>query len=147
MLNFLKELLIGIKSFFTFEYDISKTIQDLNERITTMSLNLDALIAEVERATAVDESAVILLQKLTSELADVSAKLAATPVNEPVDTSGLDELVSKLKASTDSLAAAVVANTPAAPAPAPVVEEVPVDTSVPVDTPSDVSVPTDQPTE
>lgn len=74
-----------------------------------MALNLDALAAEVTRVQTVQASAVSLLNNLTSELEKISAELAKknAEVAEPIDTSALDEFVSKLKGSTDSLAAAV----------------------------------------
>lgn len=100
-------------------------LNKIQKGINQMALNLDALTAEVEHTKGVQESAVVLLQKLTAELADVSAKLAATPKDVPVDTSGLDELVAKLKSSTDALAGAVAANSPVEPAPAPAPEVAP----------------------
>lgn len=118
ILTEIKSLLLSIyawsKNFLGFETIVankiellSESIERLNERITQMALNLDALTTEVTRAQTVQTSAIALLQKLTSELEDISAKLASKPAEEPVDTKPLDDLVSKLKSSTDSLAAAV----------------------------------------
>lgn len=87
--------------------ELSIIITDINERIKKMALNLDALTMEVSRAQTVQSSAIALLQKLTSELEDISAKLASKPAEEPVDTKPLDDLVTKLKSSTDSLSAAI----------------------------------------
>lgn len=74
-----------------------------------MSLNVDALRAEVARVSLVQESAVKLLKELAKELEAVSAELAAknSAAVPPIDTTALDELVTKLKDSTDSLAGAV----------------------------------------
>lgn len=72
-------------------------------------LNLDALTQEVARVQTVQSSAVLLLKKLASELATVSAELAAKAAQVPpvMDTAPLNDLIDKLKASTDSLASAV----------------------------------------
>lgn len=86
-------------------------IQYLQERTIDMALNLEALTAEVSRVKTVHESAVALIHKVTAELESISAELASKVSEPPVDTSALDALVSDLKSSTDSLAAAV-AETP-----------------------------------
>ncbi len=65
---------------------------------------LDALQAQVEAQTTVEQSAVTLIQGLAAQIAAAGtdpAKLAA--------------LTQQLKTSADALAAAVSANTPAAP--------------------------------
>lgn len=86
-------------------------IQYLQERTIDMALNLEALTAEVSRVKTVHESAVALIHKVTAELESISAELASKVSEPPIDTSALDALVSDLKSSTDSLAAAV-AETP-----------------------------------
>lgn len=100
-----------------------------------MALNLDTLTAEVTRVATVQESAVALLTALAAELDKVAAELAIAndKLDDPIDTSGLDELAAKLKASTDALAGAIADSddvfevpAPEAPVveePAPVVEE------------------------
>lgn len=78
-----------------------------------MALNLDALTAEVTRVQTVQASAVTLLKNLTAELEDISAKMAAMPAPvapEVIDTKPIDDLVAKLKESTDALAGAVAAS-------------------------------------
>lgn len=65
--------------------------------------DLTALTAEVARNTAVDESAITLLNGLAAQLAAVATDPAAVLA-----------LSAQLSASSDALAAAVVANTPAA---------------------------------
>lgn len=104
-----------------FESIVTKSLDNLTERITQMAISLDNLAAEVAAVQGVQESAVKLLSQLAQELSDVSAKLVAAnaAAQPPIDTSALDDMVTKLKTSTDTLAAAVAANTPAAPAPAP----------------------------
>jgi hypothetical protein len=81
----------------------------LQERIDSMSINLDALTAEVTRVQTVQASAVVLLKALTVELEKVSADLAIAndKLDDPIDTSGLDALAEQLKSSTDALAGAV----------------------------------------
>lgn len=69
-----------------------------------MSFNLEALTAEVQRVQTVQFSAVTLLKRLTTELEDIHAKLEASST---ADAAPLGELITSLKASTDSLAAAV----------------------------------------
>jgi low affinity Fe/Cu permease len=91
------------------------------ERIKQMAINLDSLTAEVARVQTVQASAVTLLDSLTHELEKISADLAAQSSSGAADTAALNDLIDKLKVSTDGLAAAV-ANVPAKPqteAPAP----------------------------
>ena len=89
--------------------NIVNEFRKLKERIDQMSLNLDALTAEVERARTVQSSAVTLLHKLAGELEVISKKLDETAAQVPpvFDTAPLNELIDKLKTSTDGLAAAV----------------------------------------
>lgn len=84
------------------------------ERIKQMDINLDLLTAEVSRIQTVQASAVALLTSLTKELESISADLAAKSAEGANDAAALDDLIVKLKASTDDLAAAV-ANVPSAP--------------------------------
>jgi len=65
---------------------------------------IDALAAEVEKNTQVDQSAIVLIQGLADQIAAVAT-----------DPAKVTELAAKLKASTDALAAAVAANTVAEP--------------------------------
>lgn len=73
-----------------------------------MIKEMEALRAEVEANSSVDESAVVLLQSLAAQIEELKT-----------DPAALQGLADKLKASTAALAAAVAANTPAAPEPAP----------------------------
>lgn len=65
---------------------------------------LDALTAEVTRNKDVDDSAVALINGIAAQLTAVAGDKAATLA-----------LADSLRASSDNLAAAVSANTPAAP--------------------------------
>jgi hypothetical protein len=68
-----------------------------------MAINLSPLTAEVTRNTEVDQSAITLLNGLAAKIEELKA--------DPV---ALQALADQLKGSSDTLAAAVVANTPAA---------------------------------
>jgi hypothetical protein len=68
-----------------------------------MALDLSALTAEVTRNTDVDTSAIALLNGLAAQI----QALKGDPV-------ALQQLADALRGSSDALAAAVVANTPAA---------------------------------
>jgi len=76
----------------------------------TMALSLEALEAEVARNTSVDGSAIVLIQGLVAKIEELIAASGNT-----VDPAALQALVDSLKGSSDGLAAAVAANTPAAP--------------------------------
>lgn len=67
-----------------------------------MATSLDKLIVQVAQTTAVEASAVALIQDLAERLASIAT--------DPV---AVQALADQLKASADALAAAVAANTPA----------------------------------
>ena len=69
-----------------------------------MSAELDALAAQVEQNTTVEESAVTLIQGLAAQI--------AAAANDPAAIAALS---AKLQSSATALAAAIAANTPAAP--------------------------------
>ncbi len=69
---------------------------------------LDDLRTEVARNTSLEQSAVTLIQGIAQQLKDALA------ANDPA---ALTDLTNQLSASADALAAAVTANTPAAPTP------------------------------
>jgi hypothetical protein len=79
-----------------------------DSQMATMQEAMAALTAEVTRNTSVDQSAVVLLNGLADQIAEL---LAAQ------DVAGLEALVATLRADTDGLAAAVTANTPVVPPP------------------------------
>jgi hypothetical protein len=72
-------------------------------------LNLGRLAEEVSRVTTVHASAMALISKVTKELEAVSAELAAKAAQVPpvMDTAPLNDLIDKLKTSTDALAGAI----------------------------------------
>lgn len=73
---------------------------------TIMMATLQELSTEVTRETSIDQSVLALIQGL---IAQVEAN--------KTDPAALDGLLTQMKANADSLAAAVTANTPQAPAP------------------------------
>ena len=77
--------------------------QILAKETATMA-GIAELQAEVERNGQVDQSAIVLLQGLAAKIEELK--------NNPVE---LQAFVDQLKGSSDALAAAVVANTPAEP--------------------------------
>lgn len=87
-------------------HEVVYKIRDLTKGLEKMELNVEALAAEVARVHTVHSSAATMLKKLTVELERVSAELAAK-ASETIDTKPLDDLIEKLKASTDALAGAV----------------------------------------
>jgi len=73
-----------------------------------MALDFTALENEVARNTAVDESASLLLTKLTEEI-----KKLAEQVSDPAAQAKINEFAASLASRNDALSAAVEANTPA----------------------------------
>lgn len=92
------------------ESKLDRIITMLQKLVTEeikMSAELDALTAEVARDTAIESSAVKLINGIASQIQANAS-----------DPGKLNTLAASLKSSSDDLAAAVAANTPAAP-PAP----------------------------
>lgn len=71
-----------------------------------MSAELDALSAQVAATNTVEQSAITLLEGIAAQLAAIKD-----------DPAKIEALATSLKAQSDSLAAAVAANTPAGPTP------------------------------
>ena len=69
-----------------------------------MSKELDALTAKVTEATAVEESAIVLINGLSAQIVALKD-----------DPAALQALADSLDAESQKLGAAVAANTPAAP--------------------------------
>jgi hypothetical protein len=80
-------------------------------------LNLETLAQEVTRAQTVQTSAITLLKKLTGELERISGEMATMAAQTPpqIDTGPLNDLIGKLKTSTDALATAVSDSTNVVP--------------------------------
>lgn len=95
---------------FDSEFDLSgrlTRIEDLLTSLTTQGektmADLTALTAEVERNTEVDASAIALLTGLAAQIEALKT-----------DPAALQALADQMRGSSDSLAAAVAANTPGA---------------------------------
>lgn len=84
---------------------IFSAVNDLKQEITKMAGELTSLQAAVQKNTDAEESAITLLQGLKAAL---DAAIASG------DPAALTALSTSIGAETDKLAAAVVANTPAA---------------------------------
>ena len=95
------------------ERRLNDAIAILNQLLNqekTMAIDLTKITAEVANNTAVDASIEQLVQNL-------AAQIAAIPVStDPVTQAALDQLTSTLTTNDAAIAAAVTANTPAAPA-------------------------------
>lgn len=83
---------------------ISDQLKRIEQKEIQMSAELDALTADVANETAVDQSAITLIN-------GIAAKLDAMK-NDPAAIAALS---TQLKSSSAALAAAVTANTPAEP--------------------------------
>lgn len=91
-------------------------IDALTRKGDVMALDLTALAAEVARNTEVDASSKALMVGLGTKVQDLKDQLAAAIGAGTVtaeDLAALQALADTLKTDNDSLAAAVVANTPA----------------------------------
>ncbi len=76
-----------------------------------MSAEFDALTAQVAATVTVEKSVLTLVTSMAAQIAAL-ASAGGTPAQ-------FTQLAADLKASADQVSAAVVANTPAAPAPTP----------------------------
>lgn len=79
----------------------------------TLTAEISALQSDVVAETSVNQSAVTLLQGLSSQLKTALAQAQAAGAT-PAQLSALNTVSTSLQSNTASLAAAVAANTPAA---------------------------------
>jgi hypothetical protein len=79
--------------------------------LSSIMIDLTTLTAEVANNTAVDASVEQLLTNLTAQIAAL-----ANSTSDPTTQTALNGLVTTLQNNDTAIAAAVVANTPAAPA-------------------------------
>ncbi len=82
----------------------------LQKQETTMAIDLTKLTTEVAANTSVTKSVVTLVNNLAAQIA------AIPPSNDPTTQAALDALVQTLNNNDTTIASAVTANTPAAPA-------------------------------
>jgi predicted nucleic acid-binding Zn-ribbon protein len=83
----------------------------LLERIQKMAVDLTQLVQEVDRVRDTQEKATALITSLVAEVKSATDQLVAktAEAENTVDVTVINELVSKLKASTDSLTAVLPA--------------------------------------
>ena len=100
---------------------------DLLERIRKMAVDLTQLIEEVDRVRSTQEKAVEKISALVTDVKTVTDQLVekTKEAENTVDVAVINELVEKLKTSTDSLSAVLE------PAAEPVVEPAPTEESSP----------------
>ena len=97
-------------------------LQQLNRKFDKMAIDFTRLIADVETTKTVDAAILALVQSLVGQIKDLSAQLAAAiAANDPAAQQAvqdqLDALASTLEVQNQTVSDAVVANTPAQPAP------------------------------
>jgi prefoldin subunit 5 len=83
---------------------IEAMLKQLTQRQEIVMADLSALQAEVTRNTEVDQSAITLLNGLAAQIESLKT-----------DPAALQALADSIRSSSDDLAAAVAANTPAQP--------------------------------
>lgn len=91
-------------------------IARLEIKMAALDDQITALTAQVSKNTDVEKSALALIQGFAAQLATAVAAAAAAGAT-PTQLSALNALGSTIKANDDELAAAVAANTAAAPTP------------------------------
>ncbi len=84
----------------------------LDERTNEMALDLTRIKQEVEETKSVAASAIALINSISETLRNL-------PIQNEADQATVNALADELDAQNNTLAAAVVANTPSAPEPAP----------------------------
>lgn len=100
----------SLRRFAALEYKLDQLLKGA----ITMSIALADLTAAVNKSTTVEQSAITMIQGLAAQIAA-----------NATDPAAVSALASQLNAGADALAAAITANTPAAPAPAPSADPTP----------------------
>jgi hypothetical protein len=90
---------------------IIKLLKNITKEIKKMSVELDALVAQVAETQGIEESVITLLQGIQVQLTALEAELAA----QAIDTSTVVQLKDDLHASEEALATAVANFTPPTP--------------------------------
>lgn len=113
MLDFHDRVLQSLARIEQTQADHGRLVARILQKDNALMLDTTALIAKVSTLETVQQSAVTLLQAL-------NAAVKAIPTDDPATQQAIDQITARIDADTQGLAAAVVANTPAAPpAPAP----------------------------
>jgi hypothetical protein len=102
-------MMILLNQIYVNQQNILDQLNVIKGKGTQMAINLDALTAEVQRNTDVEKSVLALVGNLVTQLN------AIPPSSDPTTQAALDALKQTLSDNDDALAAAVTANTPAAP--------------------------------
>jgi chromosome segregation ATPase len=95
------QLVIAFQRFTDQLVQMNRRLTRIEGKLTSMSAELDKLTADVQRTTDVEDSAIKLLQGLSTQIASLK--------NDPA---ALQQLSQQLNSKADDLAAAIVANTP-----------------------------------
>ena len=85
---------------------IRGAINTLNERMDTMTISLDDLSAEIDRSITVSAGVALKIDQLIESVRAITEELTAVKAVEETNTvnsTKLDELIGKLKTSTDAL--------------------------------------------
>lgn len=90
--------------------EILTAVQELQTKGSTMAADLSGIRTEVEEANTISASAVALLNGFGAQLDELTAQAE----DGRVDVAAIQSLRDQLSSSNDSLAAAIVANTPEA---------------------------------
>jgi chromosome segregation ATPase len=98
------QLVVAFQGFTDELTGLRSQLTRIEKRLINMSAELDQLTVDVKKTTDVEDSAITLLQGLSSQIAALK--------NDPA---ALQALSTQLNSKADELASAVVANTPAAP--------------------------------
>lgn len=99
---------------------IEQKLDAIIQKEERIMLNVAALLLAVQRETAVDLSILTLVKTMAASQADLAKQLAeAIAANDPIAIAAvqkaIDDSAIAINANADTLAAAVVENTPAVP--------------------------------
>jgi hypothetical protein len=85
---------------------IRDAINTLNERMDTMNISLDNLSTEIDRSITVSVGVALKIDQLIESVRAIAEELTAVKAVEETNTGNstkLDELIGKLRTSTDAL--------------------------------------------
>jgi len=109
--------LLGISDVVTRLDTLNDKVDQLIKGEKNIMLDISALQTAVANETTVEQSAITLISGFSQQLKDALAAAQAAG-NNSVDPATIQGIVDTMTQSQTALAAAVAANTPAAPAPA-----------------------------
>lgn len=100
---------------------LTKETKDIDSMKQTLIDALNTLQGQVTAETTADASAVLLIQGVAKQISDLQVSLEAGDTDQDTVAAQLGAFSTTLNDNASKLAAAVTANTPAAPPPAPTV--------------------------